>query len=147
MRKGFVCQAIPVLAAALLVAGVASAQEPMPLPARLKPDSLPAVTADFIGGGHEPQRVIQAQCANCGLPPNELLPMNSCDSCGGNCVDLETDIQHCGTCTKICQGGWNCCDGAACRNTGDSRNCGSGGSLRNARLDGASKAIAEKARR
>jgi hypothetical protein len=87
MRKGFVCQAMPVLAAALLLAGVASAQEPMPLPSGLKLEPRPTVRADFVDAVEMPKSVIQAQCSNCGgLPPNELLPMGSSDGCGGNCV-------------------------------------------------------------
>ena len=112
MRKGFVGQFIPVLAAAAVLAVGAFAQSPpnakldFPVTPPLPPVSpeppteapvpppLPPVTADYKASPMERPAIIQANagmptgtCTNCGLPRRHALPpMPPMDECGGNCI-------------------------------------------------------------
>jgi hypothetical protein len=50
------------------------------------------------------------------------------ECCGGVCVDLTSDTDHCGLCGKACQQGVDdCCNGACLDVTLDESNCGSCG--------------------
>lgn len=57
---------------------------------------------------------------------DQLDPAGSCETCGGTaCIDLQSDPQHCGTCTQACPSSATCVDGA-CACPGGLAACSSG---------------------
>jgi hypothetical protein len=53
----------------------------------------------------------------CGKVSEPLACRAPATSCGGACVDIATDVAHCGSCNAKCPGGDTCVDGA-CTSTG-----------------------------
>jgi hypothetical protein len=49
--------------------------------------------------------------------------------CSGSCVDLSSDINHCGTCTTACTAGNDCCTGHCVDLASDPANCGACGEI------------------
>jgi len=67
----------------------------------------------------------EQNCGNCGITcdAGEICYLNQCqcdpqsntpDSCGGECVDTQTDERHCGFCNRQCLTGNKECIGGAC---------------------------------
>src|SRR6185436_12414469 len=50
--------------------------------------------------------------------PDALMCTSPEINCGGMCVNPNTDVVHCGTCTTTCSGGTPVCDDGHCCATG-----------------------------
>jgi hypothetical protein len=70
-----------------------------------------------------------------GLHAGGTATFNKClilglTNCGGSCVDLKTNITHCGDCATVCKSDKpNCCKGTCVNYKTDAANCGSCGHL------------------
>ncbi|MQL97143.1 hypothetical protein Taro_029820 [Colocasia esculenta] len=47
------------------------------------------------------------------------------DCCGGECVDMDSDVYNCGRCGKVCGFAKSCCNGKCVELNVDERHCGS----------------------
>ncbi len=100
---------------------VADAQSPQPDARRAQPDvwGPEAIVPQPDGAATVP---IDA------CPPGGCLCGEGLYNCGGECVDLGKDDNHCGSCGNACTQGTTCCLGYGCANLNlEPENCGACG--------------------
>ncbi|KAL2634855.1 hypothetical protein R1flu_006334 [Riccia fluitans] len=44
--------------------------------------------------------------------------------CAGKCINIKTNVHHCGRCGKVCRWGFSCCNGKCIDLLNDPQNCG-----------------------
>lgn len=70
---------------------------------------------------------LQRDASHCGSCDAACVSGQAC--CEGGCVSLSTDTKHCGACGKQCSVGQECCNGTCVSLSSDAKHCGACGKV------------------